>query len=167
MTAQIIEFLKQTFSQETVVLIVSALPISELRGGIPLALSFGFSYAKAFWLSVLGNSIIIIPTLLLLDSVSKLLMRWSIFNRFFTWLFARTRKHSDSVEKYGAIGLAIFVAIPLPMTGAWSGCIAAYLFGIKFRYAFPSVLLGVLIAGIIVLLTCMGFIGIFSKFVGG
>ncbi|MBI5554276.1 MAG: small multi-drug export protein [Elusimicrobia bacterium] len=166
MITQIIEFLKQTFSQEMVVLIVSALPISELRGGIPLALSFGFSYAKAFWLSILGNSAIIIPALFLLDSISKFLMRWKIFNRFFTWFFARTRKHSDSVEKYGAIGLAIFVAIPLPMTGAWSGCVAAYLFGIKFRYALPSVFLGVVVAGIIVLLTCVGFIGIFSKFVG-
>jgi uncharacterized membrane protein len=164
--AQIIEFLKHTFSQETVVLIVSALPVSELRGGIPLALSFGFSYAKAFWLAVLGNSVIIIPTLLLLDSASKFLMRWNIFNRYFTWLFARTHKHSDAVEKYGAIGLIIFVAIPLPMTGAWTGCVAAYLFGIKLRYAFPSILLGVMCAGIIVLLTCMGFIGIFSKFVG-
>ncbi len=166
MITHIVEFLKQTFSKEMVVFIVSALPVSELRGGIPLALSFGFPYAKAYWLSVLGNSLIIIPILLLLDSTSKFLMRWTIFNRFFTWLFARTRKHSDSVEKYGAIGLAIFVAIPLPVTGAWSGCVAAYLFGIKLRYAFPSILLGVISAGIIVLLTCMGFIGIFSKFVG-
>lgn len=166
MTHQMIEFLKNIFSKEIVVLIVSALPISELRGGIPLALSFNFAYAKSFWLSILGNSLIIVPTLLLLDSVSKFLRRWQIWNKFFTWLFARTRKHSDSVEKYGAIGLAIFVAIPLPMTGAWSGCVAAYLFGVKFRYALPSIFLGVLGAGIIVLLTCMGFIGIFSKFVG-
>lgn len=167
MITHIVEFLKQTFSQEMVVFIVSALPVSELRGSIPLALSFGFPYAKAFWLSVLGNSLIIIPILLLLDSASKFLMRWTIFNRYFTWLFARTRKHSDSVEKYGAIGLAFFVAIPLPVTGAWTGCVAAYLFGIKFRHAFPSILLGVMCAGIIVLLTCMGFIGIFSRFVGG
>ncbi len=166
MTAQIIDFLKRAFSPETVILIVSALPISELRGGIPLALSFGFSYTKAFWLAVLGNSVIIIPILLLLESASKFLMRWNIFNRYFNWLFARTRKHSDKVEKYGAIGLILFVGIPLPMTGAWTGCIAAYLFGIKFRHALPSILMGVLLAGVIVLLTCMGFIGIFSKFVG-
>jgi len=165
-TAQIIDFLKRAFSPETVILIVSALPISELRGGIPLALSFGFSYTKAFWLAVLGNSVIIIPILLLLESASKFLMRWNIFNRYFNWLFARTRKHSDKVEKYGAIGLILFVGIPLPMTGAWTGCIAAYLFGIKFRHALPSILMGVLLAGVIVLLTCMGFIGIFSKFVG-
>lgn len=166
MAGQIIELLKNTFSKEVVVLIFSALPISELRGGIPLALSFGFSAAKAFWLAVLGNSVIVIPTLLLLDSVSKFLMRWNLWNRFFNWLFTRTRKHSDAVEKYGAIGLAIFVAIPLPMTGAWSGCIAAYLFGIKFRHALPSIFFGVVGAGVIVLLTCMGFIGIFKNFVG-
>lgn len=166
MTHNLIEFLKHAFSQEMAVLIVSALPVSELRGAIPLALSFGFSFAKAFWLSILGNSLIIIPTLLLLDSVSKFLRRWQIWDRFFNWLFIRTRRHSDSVEKYGAIGLAIFVAIPLPMTGAWSGCIAAYLFGIKFRYALPSIFLGVVAAGVIVLLTCMGFVGIFSKFIG-
>lgn len=162
----LIEALKNIFSREMIILIISALPISELRGGIPVALSFGFSYAKAFWLAVIGNSIIIIPVLLLLDSVSKFLRRWKMWDRFFTWLFNRTRRHSENVEKYGAIGLAIFVAIPLPMTGAWSGCVAAYLFGIRFRYALPSVFLGVIAAGIIVLLTCMGAIGIFSKFVG-
>lgn len=166
MVQQVIELLKNTFSKEMVVLIFSALPISELRGGIPLALSFGFSYAKAFWLAILGNSIIIIPTLLLLDSASKFIMRWKTGERFFNWLFSRTRRHSDSVEKYGAIGLAIFVAIPLPMTGAWSGCIAAYIFGIKFRHALPSIFLGVVAAGVIVLLTSMGFIGIFSRFIG-
>jgi uncharacterized membrane protein len=162
----IVEYLQKIFSQELVVLIVSALPISELRGGLPLALAYKMHWFKALWLSVLGNSIIIIPTLLLLESVSNYLRRWKMWDRFFTWLFNRTRRHSDSVEKYGAIGLAIFVAIPLPMTGAWSGCIAAYLFGIRFRYALPSIFLGVVGAGIIVLLTCLGAIGVFSRFVG-
>lgn len=139
---------------EIMVIIMGALPISELRGAIPLGLSLGMSMTKAFWLSVLGNTIFIAPALFLFEPVSNRLRKFKIWSRFFDWVFEQTRKKSDLIQKYEALGLAIFVAIPLPMTGAWSGVIAASLFKIKFRYAFIAITCGVLGAGLIVIALC-------------
>lgn len=141
--------------KELVTLIIAALPIAELRGSLPLAIMFGFSPAKAFVLSVIGNLLPIIPALLFLEPVSNALMRFKPWKRFFDWLFARTRSKADLIQRYEAIGLFLFVAVPLPMTGMWTGCIAASLFRIKFRYAFPAIALGVITAGLIVLAVCM------------
>jgi len=140
--------------QEYLVMIVGALPICELRGAIPLALSFGMPLSKAFWLSVIGNSIPVIPALFLLEPVSNRLRKFKIWSRFFDWLFERTKKKADTIQKYEALGLAIFVAIPLPMTGAWSGVVAASLFKIRFRYAFIAIVAGVIGAGLIVSALC-------------
>jgi len=146
--------------RELVVIIIGALPIAELRGAIPLALSFGFSMSKAFWLSVLGNIIPIVPALFLLEPVSNRLRRFKLWARFFDWIFERTKKNSDAIQKYEALGLAIFVAIPLPMTGAWSGVVAASLFKIRFKYAFLAISLGVIGAGLIVSSLCaLGILG--------
>ena len=155
----IINWLKDV-PKEYIVMLVGALPISELRGAIPLALSFGMPLGKAFWLSVMGNSIPVAPALFLLEPVSNRLRRFKIWSRFFDWLFERTKKKADTIQKYEALGLAIFVAIPLPMTGAWSGVVAASLFKIRFRYAFIAILAGVLSAGLIVSSLCQ--LGIIS-----
>ena len=149
----IINWLKDV-PKEYIVMLVGALPISELRGAIPLALSFGMPMSKAFWLSVIGNSIPVIPALFLLEPVSNRLRRFKIWSRFFDWLFERTKKKADTIQKYEALGLAIFVAIPLPMTGAWSGVVAASLFKIRFRYAFIAIIAGVIGAGLIVSVLC-------------
>lgn len=141
--------------REYIVMIMGALPISELRGAIPLALSFNMSLGKAFFLSVLGNISFIIPALFLFEPVSNRLRRFKIWSRFFEWVFERTKKNADAVQRYEALGLAIFVAIPLPMTGAWSGVIAASLFKIRFRYAFIAIVAGVIGAGLIVSALCM------------
>ncbi|OGX17214.1 MAG: hypothetical protein A3K83_03800 [Omnitrophica WOR_2 bacterium RBG_13_44_8b] len=140
--------------QEYIVMIVGALPISELRGAIPLALYYGMPFGKAFWLSIIGNTVFIAPALFLFEPVSNRLRKFKIWSKFFDWVFERTKKNADAVEKYEALGLAIFVAVPLPMTGAWSGVIAASLFKIKFRYAFFAIIGGVLGAGLIVLSLC-------------
>jgi uncharacterized membrane protein len=145
----------QGIPKELIVVIVGAFPITELRGAIPLALSFGMSPGKAFWLAVLGNIIFIIPALFLFAPVSAALRKFKIWSRFFDWVFERTKKNSDMIQKYEALGLAIFVAVPLPMTGAWSGVIAASLFKIRFRYAFLAITAGVFGAGLIVLALCM------------
>lgn len=141
--------------KEYVVMIVGALPISELRGAIPLALSFGMPLSKAFWLSVLGNSIFVAPALFLLEPVSNRLRKFKLWARFFDWVFKRTRKKAGTIEKYETLGLAILVAVPLPMTGAWSGVIAASLFKIRFRYAFLAIITGVIVAGLIVSGLCV------------
>lgn len=140
--------------KEYVIMIVGALPISELRGAIPLALSLGMPLPKAFWLSFLGNISFVIPALFLFEPVSCALRKFKLWSRFFDWLFARTRKNADVIQKYEALGLLIFVSIPLPVTGAWSGVVAATLFKIRFRYAFTAILLGVIIAGLIVSTLC-------------
>lgn len=146
--------------KEYVVMIVGALPISELRGAIPLGLSYGMPILKVFTLSVIANILPVAPALFLLEPVSNKLRKFKIFRRFFNWLFERTKKKADTIQKYEALGLAIFVAIPLPMTGAYSGVIAASLFKIKFRYAFVAILAGVIAAGLIVSAFCI--LGIIS-----
>ena len=133
-------------------IIISALPVLELRGAIPIAIGvYGMSPTSAYLLAVVGNMIPVIPLLLYLDPVSSYLRSFWIFDSFFTWLFERThRNHSDRFEKFGILALTLFVAVPLPVTGAWTGCAAAFVFGIKFRHSFLAILAGVLIAGLIV-----------------
>ena len=139
------------FSKEAAVLVVAALPISELRGAIPLGiLGFGFSAFKTYLLSFFGNALPVIPILLLLGPISEKLRKFPLWKRFFDWLFEHTRKKAALVEKFEALGLILFVAIPLPITGAWTGCIAATLFRVRFRYAFFAILAGIAIAGIVV-----------------
>jgi len=138
-------------SRELAVVVVAALPVSELRGAIPLGiLSFDFSPIKAYALSFLGNALPVMPILLLLGPASDKLRRFPLWRRFFEWLFAHTRKKAGLVEKFEALGLILFVAIPLPVTGAWTGCVAATLFKIRFRYAFFAILAGIATSGIAV-----------------
>lgn len=132
------------------VLLLAMSPIAELRGSLPLAFALGMNPLLAFCLSVLGNILPVAPVLLLLGPVSNHLRRFQVFDRFFNWLFERTRKRSELVDKYGSLGLIIFVAIPLPFTGAWTGAVLAFLLGMKFSKAFPAILVGVLIAGLAV-----------------
>jgi len=153
MISIILNWLKD-IPKEYIVIILGALPISELRGAIPLALYYGMSLNKAFWLSVLGNISFVAPALFLLEPVSHYLRKFKIWSHFFDWIFERTKKNADTIQKYEALGLAIFVAIPLPMTGAWSGVIAASLFKIRFRYAFIAIIAGVIGAGLIVSTLC-------------
>lgn len=156
-----VEFLTKFFSPEIVTLIVAASPLVELRGALPLALGmFHFPLGKAFLLSFVGNILPVVPVLFFLNYLSNYCMRYPWGEKFFNWWFTRTRKHSEVIEKYETVGLAIFVAIPLPMTGAWSGCVAAYLLGIKFRYALPAIVVGVLLAGVIVASTTLGLLKI-------
>ena len=139
---------------EYLVMLVGALPISELRGAIPLGLYLGLPLSKTFLLAVLGNIVFVAPALFLFEPVSAWLRRFKIWSHFFEWLFERTRRKSQQVLRYEALGLLILVAIPLPMTGAWTGVIAATLFKVRFRYAFLSIVSGVILAGVIVSLLC-------------
>ncbi|RKY41841.1 MAG: ligand-binding protein SH3 [Candidatus Makaraimicrobium thalassicum] len=139
------------FNKEAAVIILAALPVSELRGAIPLALAIGFPPLKAYSLSFIGNLIPVLPLLFLLQPVSNGLRHIRIFRKFFDWLFERTRKKAALIEKFEALGLILFVAIPLPVTGAWTGCVAATLFKIRFRYAFIAIIVGVAVAGLVVM----------------
>ena len=111
----------------------------------------------AYLLSVLGNLLPVVPLLLFLGPVSDWLRRYDFWERFFTWLFSRTRrKYIQAHESFGLTALAIFVAIPLPMTGAWTGCAIAFLVGFRFWPAFAAITAGVLLAGIVVTATVVG-----------
>ena len=142
--------------RELVAFIVSALPIAELRGGIPVATGMGMGWREAFIVCAAGNFAPIVPIVFLLEPVARFLRRWRPLDRFLTALFARTRRRSRIVERYEALGLIVFVAIPLPVTGAWTGALAAYLFGVRPRYALPAIALGILIAGVVVTLATQG-----------
>lgn len=149
-------------SPRLITLIVAMLPISELRGAIPLGILKGLSPWSAFGWAVAGNIIPIIFILWLLGWASDFLSRHSYyFNRFFAWLFERTRRnHGQRFEVWGSLALVLFVAIPLPMTGGWSGAAAAFVFGIPVKKAFPLICLGIVIAGIIVTLASMGVLAL-------
>ena len=140
------------------IMVAGALPVSEVRGAIPLAIGmYGYAPWQAYLLSVFGNLLPVIPLLLFLGPVSDYLRRFSWGDRFFSWLFARTRrKYIQDHENFGLTALAIFVAIPLPMTGAWTGCAVAFLLGFRFWPAFAAIASGVLLAGIIVTAAVMG-----------
>jgi uncharacterized membrane protein len=141
--------------KEWTVFIISMLPIVELRGAIPYAMSSVGGPAMVWWqaylICCLGNLVPLVPILVALGPVSNWLRRHSrLMERFFTWIFARTKRKGGAIERHGAWGLIIFVAIPLPVTGGWTGSAAAFLFGIPFRKALPCVMAGVAIAGVVV-----------------
>ncbi|MDP6418649.1 MAG: small multi-drug export protein [Candidatus Krumholzibacteria bacterium] len=143
------------------VLFFAMLPILELRGSIPYALFIEkMPWLQSYLFSVIGNAIPVIPILLFLEPAEAWLGRFPVFRRFFDWLFARTRRKGRLLERFKILGLVLFVAIPLPVTGAWTGSVAAYLFGVKRRVAFPAIFLGILIAGCVVTLVCKGVLGL-------
>jgi len=136
-------------------------PIGELRASIPLGLTYlNQPWFLVFVISVIGNMVPPVFILWLFPKFSSWLMSHSkLMNRFLNWLFERTRKKArDKIEKYGDLALIIFVAIPLPNTGAWTGTLAAWLFGIPMKRALPNILYGVIIAGVIVTIITTGII---------
>lgn len=147
-------------------LIIAMLPIFELRGAIPIGHKvLQLPLAQTVAISILGNMLPIMPLLLFLGPASEWLSRWPFFQRFFQWLFAHTRSKSDLIKKYEAIGLMLFVAVPLPVTGAWTGAVAAFLFGLGFWPALGAIFLGVVIAGAIV--TSLVVLGIWGAIIAG
>nr|WP_244372753.1 COG2426 family protein [Archaeoglobus fulgidus] len=140
------------------VLLVSAMPFSELRGAIPLALYFGFSPAEAYLLSVLGNILPVPFLLLFLDYLVRIATKVELLARIYRRVVERVERRKGVVERYGYLGLTIFVAIPLPVTGAWTGTLLAFLLQLNRLKAFLFISAGVCIAGVVVLLASIGII---------
>ena len=138
--------------------ILAMLPITELRGSIPWAYIFtDIPLALIIITSIGGNFLISIPIMNLLDPSIRIFSRWKVGEQFFSWLLSRTRSRGAMIEKFHFWGLVLFVGIPLPITGAWSGCVAAHLFGIPKPKAFFAILLGLcLIATIVTTLLVTG-----------
>ena len=144
---------------EITTIVLAMLPISELRGAIPYAVTVGnMPWQEAYILAVIANFVPVIPILLYIGPVSEFLRRYRSFDRFFDWLFARTRRKGKLIKRFEVLGLVLFVAIPLPVTGAWTGSLAAFLFGVKKRVAYPAIFLGILIAGVVVTMASLGVI---------
>ena len=138
---------------------IAASPIAELRVAIPWAIvGQGFPWYYALLFALIGNMLPVPFILLFLDTAARYLSKIKFFERILNWLFEYTRRKGKLIERYERIGLALFVAIPLPITGAWTGSLLAVLFGMKFKHAILSIFIGVLIAGIIV--TCLSMLGV-------
>jgi len=142
--------------QDLQIILLSAVPLTELRLTIPLAIALGISPVKSFVLACVGNFLPIIPLLLLLEPVGYLVAGVPIIKNIYAKLLEKIRAKGQKVEKYGALGLLLFVAIPFPGTGIYSGAILAFLFGIRFWYSFISLTLGMLLAGVAVTLASAG-----------
>ena len=146
---------------ELVTIIISALPLAELRGGIPVGIGvYQLPWYQAFCLAIIGNMLPVPLLLLFFGSLVKFARRVHVGERFIDMLVRHSERHTARIEKYERIGLTVFVAIPLPWTGAWTGAMVASLLGIKFGRAFLSIMAGVIISGAIVTaLVQMGWMG--------
>lgn len=153
----------QSLPPEILTASLGALPLTELRGAIPVALLvYKMPVFSAFSFAVLGNLIPALFLLLGLESVSSYLSRRSaLLNRFFVWLFERTRRiHGKKFQTWQGLALVFLVALPVPLTGAWTGSLCAFVFGIPWKKAFLLITTGVIIAGLIVTFTTMGIVKI-------
>ncbi len=141
-----------------IVFLISMLPLIELRGAIPYGLGFGLDPFFTYALAIVGNCL---PVPIILFFVKRVLL-WmqgcsvKLFRRVADFVIQKAQKNRGKVEKYAALGLFFFVAIPLPGTGAWTGALVAAMFDMKKRYAFLSIFLGVLAAGILMSLITGG-----------
>lgn len=132
------------------VLVVAVLPVVELRGAIPLGIHLGLPPLEALALALAGN-LAPIPILyyVLLPAVAYL-KRTRAFRQAVTMYVARSERESQRIKRYGLVGLALFVAIPFPATGAWTGCLIALLLGYSLRQTMAALGLGTLAAGVVV-----------------
>ncbi|MFC1872858.1 COG2426 family protein [Chloroflexota bacterium] len=145
------------------VIMIAASPISELRGAIPVAFGvYHFPWYWALFVSVIGNLLPVPFILLFARPAITLLSRFRPSAFFIGKLLAHVTKRSNRIERYERIGLALFVAVPLPVTGAWTGSLAAVFLGFKFRHSFISIAVGVVIAGIVVTGATMFGLGIWN-----
>jgi uncharacterized membrane protein len=148
------------FGRQLIVFIISLMPVLELRGGLIAAALLKMDPVQSYIISIIGNVIPVPFILLFFDSILKWMRRCdiSVFRAFTRWVDKRVEKNRGQIEKYGFWGLALFVGIPLPGTGAWTGCMIASVLHMDRRQAFKSVMIGILIASVIMMLVSFGVI---------
>ena len=158
-------FASSILGKEIIVFIISLLPILELRGGLIAASLLGLNPIPSYIISVIGN---IIPIPFILWFINSILTwmrncKFKKFNNLALWLDKKVQKHKSSIEKYGFWGLVLFVGIPLPGTGAWTGCLIASVLEMDKKKSFFAALIGVTIASVIMMILSFGLIrGIIS-----
>ena len=152
--------LSLSFGKQLIVFIISMLPILELRGGLIAASLLKLPPLESYIIAIVGNVIPVPFILLLINKILRAMekSRFKLFNGFHSFLHKKIMKNKDSIEKYGFWGLVIFVGIPLPGTGAWTGAIIAAFLDMDRKKAFLGILLGMLMASIIMMIISFGLI---------
>ena len=152
----IVGFFQDRIPEELIVFVISLLPILELRGGLIAASILGVDLKLAFVISYAANMLPIPFILLFIRKVFKFLRDKRFFGKIIRKLEERSERKSETVKKYGKWGLLIFVAIPLPGTGGWTGALVAALMNMRIKHAIGPIAVGVLIAGIIMAIISYG-----------
>ena len=155
--------LAQFISPEGAVFIISMIPILELRGGLLAASLLKVSAAKAIPICIMGNIIPIPFILLFIRQIFKLMKKTKVFRGLIERLENRAMGKSDQIKRYEFLGLLLFVGVPLPGTGAWTGTLAASILDMDFKSTIIAVMLGVLLAGIIMMVLSVAGFGMFLK----
>ena len=160
---ELLHWLESTVGGEFVfTFLVSMIPIVELRGGIPFGVALGLPYPVAFTAAVIGN---ILPVPFILVYIRRIFqwMRRHMprLNRLVDKLEKKAHLKGQKVQKYQYLGLWLFVAIPLPGTGAWTGALAAAFLDMPLRKAIPSIIAGVVVAGIAISILTFGVASLF------
>ena len=144
--------------KEVVVFIISMMPLLELRGGLLAATLLKMDFVPAYLISIVGNTLPIPLVLLFLDKVFNFLKKSKKLNKLISKLEKKILSKKGQIEKYGYLGLLLFVGIPLPGTGAWTGAGLAVLLNLNKKKAFVSIMLGVILASIIMSILSYGIL---------
>ena len=160
MVEAIQQFFLETVGKEWCLFFCSMIPIIELRGAIPMGYFLGLPWWQSYAISVVGNMLPVPFILLFINKIIHWMAGSKIrfFNRISNWLLGKVAKNREKIEKYGFWGVCFFIAIPLPVTGAWTGSLVSATIGLKFWRAMLSALLGVMIAGVIMTLASYGVV---------
>lgn len=160
MVEAIENFFLETVGPKLCVFFCSMIPIIELRGAIPLGAALGLPPLLCYLIAVIGNMLPVPLILLFINAVLNLMKKTKLFSKFALWLERKAEKNKEKISKYGFWGLTLFVMIPLPGTGAWTGSLVAALIKMPFWKAILSALIGVLAAGVIMSMISYGIAAI-------
>lgn len=153
------ENMRGILSRESVVFIISMLPILELRGGLLAASILDLTYLKALLICIIGNLLPIPFVLLFIEKIVLMLEKFGPTKKIAMWLRNKVEKNKAAIEKYDFWGLTLFVGIPLPGTGAWTGSLVAGLLHMPKRKSVPAILTGILMASVIMSVVSYGVLG--------
>ena len=151
-----VELFKNRIPEELTIFIISLMPILEIRGGMIAAKFLGVNFIKAFLICYLGNMVPIPFILLFIRKIFQFLRRFKCMNKLVDKLEAKGEKNKEKVLRYKEWGLLLFVAIPLPGTGGWTGALIAAMLDLRMKKALPIIALGVFVAGLIMSLLTYG-----------
>ncbi len=146
------------FGKEIIVFIISLMPILELRGGLIAASILELDPIRSYIISVIGNIIPVPFILWFINSILELMRKGKRSRKVALWLDGKVEKHKSQIEKYGFWGLVFFVGIPLPGTGAWTGCLIAAVLEMDRKKAFLAAMIGIFIASIIMMIISFGLL---------